>query len=382
MIDTVVLQSPFLTKEIALKIEQTAIARQGIEISTGEIFYTIITTELKGSYDSSLRIKIEWEKFETFVSDSGKIINKKVPCEPYLIVECSLNKIFFGHNVFGGSDDFKQFELLIKFLEVEFALSLPSWHNWIIRRLDYALNFNLGNLNTRRYMINLSNSYFSRRKLKKFNDTGLYWSGSTTTLKLYHKGAEFKTHDRSRLKLFMNPSDVKKIQNIADDLLRVEVEIKPRKIKYDNERLLKIWEYYYLNSNKEPIQYFKNIYNIEVAKMLKIINTDESNQYYIKYDDVKEKLFNDYTNNKASILLGTWLKLSLEGEESVKSSMTNTTFYRHRKELIDSNCNWNNNLIEKDDTENILSSFYPIDTNKYCFNKNNKLDFLYEEYAI
>ena len=50
-------------------------------------------------------------------------------------------------------------------------------------------------------MINLGNSYFSRRKLKKFNDTGLYWSGSTTTLKLYHKGAEFKTHDRNRLKL-------------------------------------------------------------------------------------------------------------------------------------------------------------------------------------
>ena len=54
---------------------------------------------------------------------------------------------------------------------------------------------------------------------------------------------------------------------------------------------------------------------------------------------------------KASILLGTWLKLSLEGEESVRSSMTKATFYRHRKELIESNCNWNNNLIEKDDSE-------------------------------
>lgn len=380
MIDTVVLESPFLDKEVALNIESKAIARQGIEIETGDIFYTIVTRELKGTFDSSLRVKIEWERFESFLDDKGNTINKKVPCEPYLIVECSLNKLFLGHNVFGGSDDFKQFELLVLFLSSEFAVTLPSWHNWVIRRLDYALNFNLGDFNTRRYIVNLSNSYFSRRKVKKFDDTGLYFAGSTTTLKLYHKGAEFKKFDSKRLRHFLKPSKLKEIQNIANNILRVEVEIKPRKIKYDNEKLLKIWEYYYLAL--DPIEYFRNVYKIEVAKLIKLIN-DDDNKYYLKYDDVKNKLFKEYTQKKANILLGTWLKFSLEGEESAKKTITKSTFYRHRKELIENNCNWNNNLIERDEKEdNVLLDFYPSIDSKYCFNDNNKLEELYNEYKV
>jgi len=399
MFDTICIQSPYIDKKTAETIEQFAFKRMGVEVSTGEIVYCITTAELKGTYDSSIRIKVEHEEYRTLIDSFGKQITDKKPSEPYVIVECSLNKLVQGHNVYGGSDDFRQFQLLIKFLETEIHVQLPSWYLWTLRRLDYAVVFDLGEQRVYNYIENLSNGYYSRRKALRFGNTGFYVPGTTTTLKFYAKGKEFKKNDFKRISNFDESyiiekelqgkiinmiqyrKTAKELQLIANNLLRVEVEIKPKKIKYDNNEKLLTLGMYVLNENEN---YFEKVFNDEVGKLIKLVENDV--QYYTKYDDVKEILYKQFTGSYASNLLGTWLKFSLVGEESARKDMSRPTFYRHRKDLIDCKCLWNNNIVEKSD--NNIIDFLPYSDSKYVFKSevvkqaNCKLINLFEKYKI
>ncbi|MEW9097386.1 MAG: phage/plasmid replication protein, II/X family [Clostridiaceae bacterium] len=367
MIDTVRLKSPEISYKLAKYIESQSFLRQGIDMVSGEIIYTITTKQLLGTYDSNISVIIEqgcWEynKYKGVAEKSGS--------EYYIVIEASVNKLIYGHNVYGGSNDKNQLYLLLRLVEIALDCEFPDFCDWQVVRLDYAENFEIGEQNVYNYIINLNNSYWGRRKIKKFDKTGIYVPGTTTTLKLYSKGQEFNKHDKKRLKSHLDNVELTKISNIANNILRVELEIKKKKIIYDLGRLHTIREL--------DIEYYMSLYETEVNKLIKLTG---DNAYYYKYDDVKNILFKNYSGSMANSLLGTWLKFSLEGEEKTKGIMSKATFYKHRKMLIECNCSWNNTIVEK--REDNIIDFVPYLNSRYrqC-NDDYKIDELLKKYEI
>lgn len=367
MIDTVRLKSPPISENLARHLESISFLRQGLDMITGDIVYQITTMQLKGTYDSKISIQIEQGNWEYNIK---KGVAERIGSEYYIIVECSVNKLFYGHNVYGGSNDIRQLSLLIKLLEEGLSCSMPEASEWKIVRLDYSENFVIGEKNVYNFIVNLSNSYYGRRSIGKYGKTGLYFSGTTTTLKFYAKGKEFIKHDKKRLKEFIDLEKINDLQNQANDILRVEVEVKKKKIIYDKGQLDTI--------KNIDIEYYKDVYNKEVNKLIRLTADSE---YNYKYDDVKSILFKEHSKSMANSLLGTWLKFSLEGEEKAKETMSKTTFYNHRKLLISSNCNWNNNIVEKKE-DNIID-FLPYSDSKYQqINNHERLQLLFQKYEI
>lgn len=369
MIDTVRLRSPFISDKLADLIEKKSFLRIGIDMKNEDIIYQLTTMQLEGTYDSRISLQI---KRGIWVYNEKKQVAEIEGNEPYIILECSVNKILYGHNVYGGSNDVRQIKLILKLVELALELELPEKDEWEIERLDYAEIFDIGKDNVSPYILTLGNSYYSRRKSFKFKDETLYYNGTTTTLKFYNKGKEFIKHDKKRLKSYLELDKIDEIANIANRLLRVECEIKKKKVIYDRGYLYKVKDI--------DIEYYKNIYNIEVEKVIKL-NSD--NEYYYKINDVKKVIFTNENISKsmANNLFGTWLKLSLEGEEVTKQSMSSTTFYNHRKILRELRCNWNNNIVEKRD-DNIID-FLPYSNSKYNYEyKDNRLEELFKKYNI
>ncbi len=346
MIDTISLESPFIPENIAIEIENKSIIRQGVNMELQEIFYQITTKELKGSFDSSLRIVVKREKYITdFDMRSRKKITSLVSCEPYLLVECSVHKLILGHNVFGGTNDFNGLcKFLVSFIEKSFDFKLPSYDIWKVRRVDYAEIFDLGNMEAVfEWFRGVNHADYGRRTPERYGCNSLYFPGSTTTIKFYHKGLEFSKHDRKRLRIFLDDDKINLIQNKANRYLRVEIEVKSRKLKND-------FQTKDLPLVKDiKVEYLQSLYEIEVQRVLK--EGAEGMNIIRDASKVQQRLYSVYSASKAGSLLGTWYMLTTLGEDYAKKQMSKTTFYRHRKDLKDIGISWfGTNVTLKDST--------------------------------
>lgn len=352
MIDTIKVESPSISEEIAFIIENSSIIRAGIDVENGELLYKFTTKELKGSYDSSIRISVEREKYVTILDNTDKNqITIKKPCDPFLIIECSIHKFFLGHNVYGGSDNLEyQFIELKKFIEDTFDIKLPFIYQWKVRRIDYARVYNLGD-DIVRFFEGFSNVYYPRRVSMKYGTTGLYFPGSFTTLKLYDKGVEFKKHDKKKLIHFMNNKDLKKLEDISQGKLRIELEIKARKLKHIYGDLPYITEI--------KMADIKSQFEIELKRIFKV--SENNMKLYNNSQDVEKILFNMY-GTSGNIYLGTWYRLSINGYDSVKKSMSESTFYRHITKLKDANISWNHTDVITQENKVIEFVFNPFNT--------------------
>lgn len=352
MIDTIRVESPSIGEEVAHVIENSSIIRTGIDFENGELLYKFITKELKGSYDSSIRISVEREKYVTILDNTGKNqITIKKSCEPYLIVECSLHKFFLGHNIYGGSDNLEyQFIELIKFIENIFKIELPSIELWKVRRLDYARVYDLGN-DINKFFEGFSNVYYPRRRVHKFDNTGLYFPGTYTTLKLYDKGVEFKKHDKKKLVHFMNNKELEKLEEISQGKLRIELEVKARKLKHIYGDLPYITEI--------KMSDIKSQFDIELKRIFKV--SENNMRLYNNSKDVEKILFNMY-GSSGNIYLGTWYRLSINGYDNVKKSMSESTFYRHINKLKAANISWNHTDVIIQENNVVDFVFNPFNT--------------------
>lgn len=353
MIDTIVLNSPFLDEYSALKIEEVSLQRTGIDFEIGEILYTFTTKELKGTYDSSIRINIKRERFVSFKDmRTLKVITQKESCSPYLQIECSLHKFFLGHNIYGGSNDIKnQVLLLISFIENQFEITLPYYLDWNISRIDYARVYNLGD-NIDNFFKGFSNVYYPRRNVNKYGNTGLYFSGTHSTLKLYNKQVEFNKNDVKRLKKILSPVKLKELKSLSCGILRIEIEIKSRKLRQ-------------LYNNNLPtvdtinIKDLINQFNVELKRIFKV--SEKNMKIYNNSNDVEKILYSKY-GTQGNIYLGTWYRLSVNGYESVKNTMSESTFYRHIAKLKDAGVSWNHTDISIADNKVVQFVFNPFNT--------------------
>lgn len=361
--DTLTINSPFINIKAAEMIKKKCIKRSGIDLNTGEIIYEITTGSLEGSHDSRISIQIKDYKWEKCAFG----VPKKIPCDNYLTVEVSIHKLIVGHNIFGGFDYYQYcVRYIVKFIETILDISLPDWQSWEAKRIDYAYNFDLGSNNgVKAYIRDLYQVSFPRRKEKisLYGNTGISVPGSTTTVKFYHKGSEFKKHDYIRLAKCgnMNINDLNNLQSKADNILRVEVEIHKKKLEslFNNLSVLSI--------NDEII---KNVYEMEVNKLINIKSADMD--IVFNSQDVSIRLFNIYSKNKARSLLGTWHNLSIHGKEFTKSTMSLRTYYDHLKCLIDANISWTGtDVVLLSDNEQIYPlNFQPIPSSPYQIENN------------
>lgn len=364
MIDTIVLVSDTIDESIARIIESSSIIKFGIDCSLNETLYTFTSNELRGSYDNRIRIQVKRSKF-IHLPESNTV--EKVDCDPYLEVEASLHKFHLGHNVYGGSNHlFYQVTNLINFINVIFDIDLPSeeyiyyypeenfsYFNdfWKVKRIDIAKVYNLGD-NLDNFFNGFSHVYYPRRRVLKFDNSGLYFPGSYTTLKMYHKGKEFKKHDRKRLLSIKGIEETNKLQSIADNLLRIELEIKSKKLRD-------------MNKGKLPYLFQVDIleleeqFNVELKRVFKL--GENNMKLYNNSKDVEKRLKQLY-GSSFNIYYGTWSRLAVFGYDDVKNSMNKATFYRHITKLREAGITWNHTDITKKENNVVEFVFNPFNT--------------------
>lgn len=177
----------------------------------------------------------------------------------------------------------------------------------------------------RSYINNLSLCNYPKRNVEHFQDKSIYCSGTTTTLKIYNKLLEFKKHDMK--KLFSHSFDINNYLHIIDGFIRFECEVKKKKLKdYYNKDYIRILNVIYDD--------FYNIWKEEFMKLLKFF---ESDLYIVnKKEDIKERLYNLYSNRQASALYNFYICLMADGYKELKSRYPKNTFYRYIRSLKES----------------------------------------------
>lgn len=363
-IDTVALVSPTLPDELADRLERMSIMKQGIDMTSGEELWNITTGELDGSYDSRISFRVMRERF---VCDS-KGTPQLQPCDPYLKIEASWPKVFHGTNVFGTIEHFQyNAERFIDTVAQLFSLEedeLPYAKHWEVHRVDWAEMFDIPYSGVTDFFRCLSAVRFPRRKVVKYGFHAIHAPGSTTTLRLYHKGPEFKEHDYSKIKsaflsYFREKFDaqpiediyaivnkkVKALQRLADRRLRCEIQINARKLQDDfAEQLLAEGQgRKYPKVSEITDEYLINIYTTEMQKLLKegktTMDTVRNN------DAVQDRLISVYGKRSSRSLLAFWLNLSAMGEERTKLVCSESQYYANRKKLMDAGVSWLNTNI-------------------------------------
>lgn len=373
--DTVKLKSPYLSYALIRKVENQCFFRSGVEMSTGDVRYEIFTGELLGSWDSRISVVPKDEEYQLDKNGRPRLVR----CEPYLLVEASVHKVFHGHNVYGGSNNFQKvcsdfIALLEGLLEVE----LPPAFLWTVHRVDVALVYRLAKAACKEFFDGMQLVNFPRRKRgSSKRDMSLYFAGKTTTVKFYHKGSEFAVHDRSRLRhyfyaLFQHiygcgdfgnrdraERKVKALQRLADNRLRVEVEIHSDKLQYDfgkNPRVGEVTD-----------AYLESVYDSEVEKLLR-----EGKQ---GMDTVREtravmrRLVSMYGGVAGMRLYGFWSVLAQNGDELARQQFSKSTFFRSRKQLEDAGVSWlGTDVMVIANDKMIPHDFSPIRSDKrLCF---------------
>jgi II/X family phage/plasmid replication protein len=309
MIDTIELMSPELSLETVSKIRMKSMELQRINMETGELNLRITTSSLSGSYDSRLSVQVLGTKIK---------------------VSGSVHKFILGHNCFGGPTDLHGCcRYLVNVVSKYMGVGLPSAMEWEIMRIDIAHCFDLGSIEqAETYIHSIRSCSYPRRKAFSYGQTGMYFKGASTTLKIYLKGPEFRKHDYYRLKKFKNfgayesKTGIKVMEALADRLVRFEVEVRKRKIRYDKRSNL---------VKDMDIMYLEQIYKNEVSKLFR--EAKEELEVVKDIIGVKERLQMVYPGRKGNNMFSVWTRIQVEGEQEVKKSVGRRTWYRYKKDL-------------------------------------------------
>lgn len=310
----------------------------GVDLKTDTVAYQITNGELKGSYDSRISVMVKRKEYVTMAQNGvNTLVNTRVrqktilvDCPPYLEVEASLHKLFLGHNIYGGTDDFRfACAYLISTIEQLLNIELPDYETWSVRRIDFSYVFNLSSPEAiAEFFFLMKNSYYPRRSVTNYGLNGLLFNASTSAVKFYHKGPEFRQHDFMRLKKtkFFTESQLFELLELANTILRVELEIKSKKLKYDFQHIRYGHEPYVKDITPD---YLHNLYAVEVNRIMK----EGKHKTEVVRDslDVENRLHAMFESGLAGVLFAAWLKITNFGLERYKKQISKPTYYRHLK---------------------------------------------------
>jgi II/X family phage/plasmid replication protein len=325
MFDTIKVRSPVINDLSVLeRVYNFSVVKSALDVKSGEYIYRVVSVPLEGSFDNRISVRL---------LDDGRVV-----------IEGSINKLIMGHNLFGVEDlNNVAFcaRFMIRWVEQVLGVSFPLYLDWEVMRLDWAVNYKIGEEAVKEWFVKMNNIYYPRRKVVRHDLSGLMFPGTTTTLKFYDKYKEFERNDFRVLRQF-NIGKAFELLDFAKGILRIELEIKKKKLMYDldkDEVLV-----------RDVINYdFEGLFEREILKVLKV-----GKEMKICNDSlgVRKRLRMRYGERLGTILYSTWLRLSIEGYESVMRDMSKATFYRHIKQLKDAGVSWLNTdvVLESDNT--------------------------------
>jgi II/X family phage/plasmid replication protein len=367
-IDTVKLKSPSLGEKMVQIIERQCKRWQQVDGCSGEILYEITKGELLGSWDSRISVRPMREEF--ILNKNGR--PELHACEPYIILECSAGKVFYGQNIYGNVVDFQATcQALIDKIGELLTVTLPKAKQWVVRRVDWAENYALPFVAIQEFFEGIYTVQFPRRKASKYGDHAVYFPGSTTTVKLYHKGPEFSKHDSKRMKWFLSlyrsqqvpgegPANkewvsrkIAALQRLANNRLRVEVEIHADKLDADFGHKPRV--------DEVTDEYLTGLHDKEVKRLLR---EGKSGMNTVRLSKaVSERLTALYGDTVGNRLHGFWCQLATNGEIECRKRYAKTVFYRNRKLLTDASVSWNSTDVKLIRSQGVLPvDFAPLRT--------------------
>ena len=336
MLDTVRLRSPKIGESEASEIEACCVRRSGLEVSTGELLYEITTGSLEGSWDTRVSVKIlrsEWVSLEQ-TKEHPEPRSVKVSCDPYIEVEGSVHKALLGHNVHGGPEDFHAaVSWFLDDLASRIGCDLPPAPAWEPRRIDWAEVYELPWDALQLYIRGLKAAEYPWRGQVVGYKGGIGSYGQRSSVKAYNKGLEFSKHDAKRLKSVWEFDQVEQLQQIANERLRWEVEIKAKTLCKDHEHLRR-------DPRVEDITlaYLRRVHDREVRRLVR--EGEAEMKTVRKHNEVLDRLHDVYSQRLAGTLFSTWMQLAALGDDVTAEHMTRRTFYDHRKKLKDAGVSW------------------------------------------
>ncbi len=369
-LDTVKLRSPPIDPGAYAEIERRCVRKQAIEVASGHILYQITSGALRGSWDSRISLRPMREEWRQDSNGHMRLCTAL----PYVLVECSAAKMLYGQNIYGGPVDFiSTCSQIVQLLEDHLGVRLPATAQWIVRRADWAETFALPFIAIQEYFRRIQATHFPRRKVRKYGDHAIYIPGSTTTLKLYHKGVEFKAHDRARLqKLHLNlperPSHkssrlqsrrfpnrsllkIRALQRLANNRMRVEVEIHADKLDFDFGRKPRV-------EDVTP-QYLMRVFDYEIDRFLR--EGQDSLQLARTNLAVSDCLRTTYGETAGNRLHAFWCQLAACGEGDCRSKYAPATSYRNRRLLQRAGVSWHNTDVQVIEPRQLLPpDFAPV----------------------
>jgi len=254
----------------------------------GQSGATVYDRELNTDYDP--RKQLRWTRYymdeltgrssarghnnhlKSYVYDIAYFINFN---RDYIEFNFSLPKYLFGNNLlqsvphlydnFYGEYKTKKFSQLNKlhwnflrkalnyFFSTEFINLMPPKKDVELISIDLCFNLFFKRKSDLEYYL----SFLRTVKKKNFHEgsdhaanwnSSMHYKGTFHTLKIYDKGKEFKRHDYRKISKRFGQDSANKIQEIADNVLRMEVSFKKRGLTH----------YYY--SKLCPSPYFRAAY--------------------------------------------------------------------------------------------------------------------------
>ncbi|AMA74298.1 phage/plasmid replication protein, II/X family [Aneurinibacillus thermoaerophilus] len=345
-IDTVTLRSPFISEELAKKIEQQSILRQKVDQQTGEVLHSFTTKSLEGSFDARISVKVERSK--------RGFGGRNIKCEPYVTLECSVHKQLMGHNVYGGPEHFQTTMVwLVEKVGEWLGVPLPSALLWEVLRVDWAEVFVLPSEQAVKAWIGglQLGEKCARKDVQTYGKQGVFLKGESTCVKYYHKGSEFCKHDRQRVIKVFGEAEAERLQKLADQILRAEVEIRTKKLRddYGHQPLV----------SEVTDEYLKGVYDKEMAKVVRRGRNGMS--LVCTIHAVQQRLAELYGERRAGRLFSTWHMMATLGEEFVKKTYKPTTFYEHLRDLRKAGCSWRGTDILLGKTQGMIpDGFAPV----------------------
>lgn len=357
-IDTVKLRSPTIDHGTASFLEKQSVLKQGIDCATGEILYEFTTGSLEGSWDSRISFKVERNDW-FFINNRLEYL----PCDPFVTVEASLHKFFYGQNIYGNPCGFQErcrlfINMIGEMLGSDHELFAQA-KRWQVRRVDWAEMYRLTPAAQVEFFQGLERCRFPRRKAKRaIYDTAVHFPGKFTTLRIYGKGAEFRAHEYPRmrrsltvklmgemkaakaegLKVVWNEEaaqyverQIKALQRLANNRLRAEVQINADKLHHDfNGR--------YPTVDEIEDDYLIGIFENEMFKLLREGKTEM--ETVRTCNEVYARLVEVYGSRRANGLHSFWMTMSGQGEDVMRSRLGKSAFYERRKALVAAGISW------------------------------------------
>jgi II/X family phage/plasmid replication protein len=249
------------------------------------------------------------------------------------VIEGSVHKAMMGHNCYGGPVSFQPtVKWFLDTIAETLKITLPNSDLWEVERVDWAECFQLEYSAISDFIHTMGLASFPRRDRQKrtYGKECVFFGGTTTAIKVYHKGPEFSSHDRKRVDKMFGRLEGHRLQLTANDIMRVETSIKAKKLHAD------------LGDHVTVVQvtddYLEAVHDRECQRLMK---EGKSEMETVRNaHDVKRRLYDTYDGPLASSLYCTWVQLSTLGEDEVRKEMKRRTWYLHKKQLISAGISW------------------------------------------